>query len=210
MKVKVRIVENFSTIQQSKLEALGIKVKAEWDAFMIDVDNSIIEQVLKIVDNSIIQRVAVFTETDRNNSPFLNIRSNKILGYAKPDEEDEVDAFPYPFDIYPYYKDVFEIVNTDPNYGMLRGKQVGSYSLSGEPKWGKKHIASAHYIEDSFFTTPEVYQTVFQPLGIKCLPVFNYKTKKTAKDYCSISSARDKLFRTYYRQSTIKRGYYLY
>lgn len=52
-----------------------------------------------------------------------------MLGYAKPDDESIVDEYEYPFDLYPYYKGVFEIINTDKQFGILRGNQIGYYSL---------------------------------------------------------------------------------
>jgi len=184
MNVKIRVVKDFNKEEQLKLKELGIQVETGWDAFEIDEKNPIISNVKSIFDrnwDSIIQREASFSEKDRTLAPYLNIWSNKMLGYAKPDVEDEVDGYSYPFDIYPYYKDIFEVENTDENYGLLRGKQIGLYSLEGEPKWGKNGIASANYIEDAFFVTPEIYESIFKPLNINYLPVLNYKTGKNLK-----------------------------
>jgi hypothetical protein len=186
MKIKIKVVKDFSQKEQVELEEIGIKVIIGWDDFEIDTDNSnmqYIQHILRSSDwNTISQREALFSEKDRSDAPFINIYSNKMLGYAKPDgDEDEVDDFPYPFDIYPYYKGVFEVKDTDENYGLLKGTQIGSYSLNGEPNWGNKDIASANYIEDTFFVKPEIYNDIFKPLNINCLPVFNYKTSLPLK-----------------------------
>ncbi|PQL94661.1 hypothetical protein [Apibacter adventoris] len=108
------------------------------------------------------QREIVFSEKDKENAEYLTIYASKILGDAKPDTENKINTFTYPFTVYPYYKDVFEIVDTDEEYGLLRGEQIGNYSLNGEPKWGNSNIASANYIENAFFTPLETYESIFK------------------------------------------------
>lgn len=68
------------------------------------------------------QREIVFSEKDKENAEYLTIYASKILGDAKPDTENKINTFTYPFTVYPYYKDVFEIVDTDEEYGLLRGE----------------------------------------------------------------------------------------
>jgi hypothetical protein len=190
MKVKIRVVKSFSRKEQIELEKIGINIKLDWDAFEVDADDLNVSKIQNILSNSdwnsISQQEASFSEKDRTDAPYLNIYSNKMLGYAKPDDEDEVDNYLYPFDIYPYYKGVFEVANVDDNYGLLRGRQIGLYSLNGEPKWGNKDIASANNIEDTFFVKPEIYKEIFEPLNIKCLPVLKYKTLELLKTVVQI------------------------
>lgn len=189
MKVVLRIVKDFSLQERAALQKIGIVVHSGWDAFVIDADSPVaadIQCILEDLDTTT-QIQASFSENDRTDAPFLNILANKILGYAKLDgTEEEVDDFSYPFDIYPYYKGVFEVDDTDEDYGLLRGEQIGSYSLSGEPKWGTKRIASAHCVEDAFFVPPEIYEKIFQPLNIGCLPVLKYKTAKPLQNVVQI------------------------
>lgn len=191
MRIKIRVVKDFSIEELDKLDKLGIKVNLGWDDFEINDNDPKIHNIQDILNESewenISETKASFSESDRENAPFLNIYSNKMLGYAKPDgDEVEVDNFPYPFDLYPYYKGVVEIANTDNTFGMLPGKQIGLYSLDGEAKWGKKDIASANFIEDIFFVKPEIYEEIFRPLNIKSLPVLNYKTKEPLKSVVQI------------------------
>lgn len=52
--------------------------------------------------DNVAQKKGYFSEKDRALAPYLNIYANKMLGYAKPDDESIVDEYEYPFDIYPY------------------------------------------------------------------------------------------------------------
>ena len=133
-------------------------------------------------DNCIIS--TDFTEKERESAAYLMIGASKILGYPQPEdtyeevEEDGEPEYPYPFDIYPYFRDVYEVSGTSHDYGMLRGKQIGSFALSGEPHWGKSSIGSVFDAGDVFFTTPEVYRQIFEPLGIECKQVLGYGNRK--------------------------------
>ena len=76
---------------------------------------------------------------------------------------------------------MFEIDKASEQYGVLRGKQTGYISVSGEPKWGKSSIGALFWLEDILFTTPEVYQKIFEPLGIKYRKVLGYGNQKPLK-----------------------------
>lgn len=123
-----------------------------------------------------------FTDKELASAAYLHVTAKHYLGYAQPDTQKEVDAFEYPFDDYPYYKGVFDIVNTDANYGVLRGQQIGSYQMLANPKWGRHQIGSLHYADDALFVPKAVYQQVFASLGILQQPVLDYRTKKELPD----------------------------
>jgi hypothetical protein len=189
MKIKYRIVNNFNKEEQDKLERLGINVSEGWDSFEIDEHNQNVERIKNMLNkdwDNITQKKSYFSEKDRTLAPYLNIYSNKMLGYAKTDVEAVIDKYEYPFDLYPYYKGIFEIIKTDKQFGILRGNQNGYYFLENEPNWGGNDIASANYIEDAFFVKPEVYEKIFRPLNIKSLPVINYKTQTKLENVVQI------------------------
>ena len=177
MKVKYRVGVNFNSVQVSQLRELAIYVEQGFDVFKIYIDNPNLAKIQEIIGESWNKNIipeTEFSESDREKASYLNISPTKIFGYPQP----EYTEYEYPFDIYPYLKDVFEIDKTDPEYGALKGRQIGGFRLKQEPNWGSSSIGSAHEISDFIFVKPEIYREVFQPLGIKCLPVLEYKTKK--------------------------------
>lgn len=189
MRIRFRVVKSFNKLEQENLARLGINVAEGWDVFEIGENNLNFEPIKNLFHkdwDNIAQKKAYFSEKDRALAPYLNIYANKMLGYAKPDDESIVDKYEYPFDIYPYYKGVVEIINTNKQFGILRGNQIGYYSLEDEPNWRGNEIASANNIEDAFFVKPEVFEKIFRPLNIKSLPVINYKTQTKLENVVQI------------------------
>lgn len=135
-----------------------------------------------------------FTEKERTSAPYLSIHASKILGYAQPEdtyeeiEEEGLSEYPYPFDVYPCFKDVYKVASTSNNYGMLRGEQIGDFKLIGEPRWGKAGIGATFDTGDIFFTTPEIYEKIFKPLGIECRQVLAYGNQKPLKTVVQLLS----------------------
>ena len=188
MRINYRFFGNFE--KQDVLEfktRFNIDISEGCDAFVVYEDDPIFEQVKARFGESWLDSVSVidtdFTEKERGDSHYLSIAATKMLGYPQPEglddyDEDDEEEPEFPFDIYPYFENVFEVARTDHNYGMITGKQVGSFSLLGEPKWGKSNIGSIFWSGDVYFTTPTVYKTVFEPLGIKSCPVLGYGNQK--------------------------------
>lgn len=180
MKVKYRVVKDFERADTVKLKALGIEVEEGFDAFVIDIDHPDLNTVKAIIGDEWDESVSYeteFSEDDRRNAPYLHVYPQKMFGYPQPESSKE----PFPFDQYPYYKEVFEIENTDAEYGVLKGKQIGSFRFKKEPAWGSSAIGSAFWIQDFIFVKPDVYARVFAPLNINSLPAVEYKTKKALK-----------------------------
>lgn len=101
------------------------------------------------------------------------------MGYPQPEDldgNDELEKFP--FNVFPYLKKVFEITKRSENFGIIRGKQIGSISLLSEPKWNKKGIGTIYWLEDTFFTTPSIYENIFKPLNIQSKSVIGYGNQK--------------------------------
>lgn len=189
MRIRFRVVKYFNKLEQASLARLGINVAEGWDSFEIEENNQNFEPIKNMLHqdwDNVAQKKAYCSEKDRSLAPYLNIYANKMLGYAKPDDESIIDEYEYPFDLYPYYKGVFEIINTDKQFGILRGNQIGYYSLEDEPNWRGNEIASANNIEDAFFVKPEVFEKIFRPLNIKSLPVINYKTQTKLENVVQI------------------------
>lgn len=174
------------------MENLGITVKEGCDAYVAYRGTNEFETLKAFFGKNWRDDVTIdtdFTESERAESAFLSIGAAKMLGYPQPEDydEDEGEEEPeYPFDIYPYYENVFEVAGTSPDYGMLRGKQIGNFSFLGEPRWGKSGIGSIFWSGDNFFVTPEAYHAIFEPLTIASRPVLKYKTKQPLKTVLQI------------------------
>ena len=192
MRIHYRFFENFDKKGVADLGKIGIKVEEDCFAFVLYEDDPKFELVKQYFGKNWRENVSIidtdFTESERANSPYLGIWATKRLGYPKPedwydddDEEDKEPTAPPPYKNDAYLYNVFEIDKVSEMYGVLRGKQTGYLSISGEPKWGKSSVGALFWIEDILFTTPEVYEKVFEPLGIKCKKVLGYGNQKPLK-----------------------------
>ncbi|TCC99663.1 hypothetical protein [Pedobacter hiemivivus] len=180
MKIRYRVFKDFSKQELKQLRVLAIDVKPGFDAFLVDADHAKLAEIKNIIAEeweSSISLETEFSEKDRCGSSFLHVYPAKLVGYPQP----ESAGYEFPYDLYPYFKDVFEIENTDPEFGILKGRQIGSYKLKKEPNWGSSSIGSAFWIQDSIFVKPQVYKAIFEPLGIKSLPVLEYKSHSVLK-----------------------------
>jgi hypothetical protein len=180
MKVQYRLYKRLSALKEA-----GFDIPDDSVVFVISDDDKRFEELKKILGDSWLDNVintdTDFTENERSESRYLAIEATKMLGYPQPEdwEEDEREEEPkYPFDIYPYFENVFDVANVSRDYGMLRGKQIGDFSLLGEPKWGKSDIGSIFWCGDVFFSTPSIYKQIFEPLGIGCRTVLGYGNRK--------------------------------
>lgn len=183
MRIKYRFFKNFSFKEVSKLKTSNIYVDVGCDAFTFYEHDQMNEQLLSIFGSNYKNYITVvkteFSENERINADYLSIGSSKILGYPQPkdlDGNDELEKFP--FNVFPYLKNVFEITKKSEHFGIIRGKQIGNISLSSEPKWNKKGIGTIYWLEDTFFTTPSIYENIFKPLNIKSKNVMEYGNQK--------------------------------
>ncbi|MFK8288387.1 hypothetical protein ACI76W_03925 [Capnocytophaga canimorsus] len=178
MNVSYRFFAELSAIRQA-----GFDLPNDGSVFIIQGNDERLDKVKQILGSewrNYCFAEMEFTEEERSSAPYLSIRASKNLGYLQPEdryeevEEEGLAEYPYPFDVYPYFKDVYELAGKSDTFGMLRGKQIGSFKLQGEPRWGKAMIGSTFQAGDVFFTTFEVYNTIFKPLGIACREVLAY------------------------------------
>lgn len=50
--------------------------------------------------------------------------------------------------------------------------QKAPFRMKGEPKWGTRSFFCLNWVDDEIFTKPEIWRDVFEPLGVKQLPVW--------------------------------------
>lgn len=186
MKIKYDFVKDFDYKETVDLKEIGINVKTGFDNIGFYDGSETLEKIKRYYGNSWTDYIRIepeFTENEKLGSPYLSVMASKMLGYPQPEDWDgDDDNEPeYPFDLYPYYQNIFEIDKVSEYYGVIKGKQIGNLSLLGEPKWGKFSIGSIYWCEDILFTTPNVYEKIFKPLGILCRDVLGYGNQKVLK-----------------------------
>ena len=102
-----------------------------------------------------------FSDSELAAAEWLSLRSDWYHGYPEPDIE----------------HDGYKRVTYDPEkwcVGCNCGKvQKAQFQMKNEPKWGKKGLLMMNWVFDEIFVKPEVYESVFLPLGVRCRPVLD-------------------------------------
>lgn len=86
-------------------------------------------------------------------------------------------GYPQPEGDFGYLKETYDLRDYCPACG-IGIKQIAPFRMKGEPKWGKKHILQLNWVFDEFFVLPQVWETVFRPIGIGRSIVLNHRTGK--------------------------------
>ena len=82
-------------------------------------------------------------------------------------------GYPNPEDIYEYVKVTYDVTEWCRKCGVGTEQNAAS-RMRREPQWGKRYdILRLHWVDDALFTKPEVWERVFKPFGIGCMPVLN-------------------------------------
>lgn len=88
-----------------------------------------------------------------------------------------LNDYPQPSDDCGYRKLTYDLANYCSTCGI--GKtQIAPFRLKSEPKWGKRRIMQLNWVFDEFFVHPEVWEQLFRPVGINCIPVLEHNTGK--------------------------------
>lgn len=99
-----------------------------------------------------------FTEAERRQAEYLAMQPTWHNGYPQPEDD--------------YEETSYDLTNHCATCGI--GKiQKAPLRIKGEPNWGRRSIMQLNWIFDEFFTKPEIWETVFRPVGVGCLPVLN-------------------------------------
>lgn len=129
MKIKSRFFKNFSLKEVRKLKNINIYVDVGCDAFTFYENDEMNEQLQSIFGSNYKNYVTVakteFSENERINADYLSIKSSKILGYPQPEDldgNDELEKFP--FNVFPYLKNVFEITKKVKILELLEGSKL--------------------------------------------------------------------------------------
>ncbi|MBN1617886.1 hypothetical protein JW887_00910 [Candidatus Dojkabacteria bacterium] len=89
-------------------------------------------------------------------------------------------GYPMPDDDFGYVRHTYDC-SWEENHSCFGAVQVNPFRIKGEPKWGKKHIMQLTWVNDVFFTQPAIWEEVFKPFGIDCMPVLKHSTGEELK-----------------------------
>lgn len=84
-------------------------------------------------------------------------------------------GYPQPNELEFGYRDVtYDLASYCPTCGIGL-KQKAPFQMKGEPKWGRNGVLQLNWVFDEYFTTPQVFSSVFKPHGVDCRAVTNIK-----------------------------------
>jgi hypothetical protein len=148
-----------------KLTALGFKVSEAVHTVEVYEDDPLWPQVLALMEVYQHRRnqYAHFSDGEVKKAKWLFISANWVCGY------------PYPESVPEYREATYDLADLCHTCGVGY-RQRAPYRMKREPKWGKRLITQLEWVNENFFVTPEVWEMVFQPLGIACMPVLKAKT----------------------------------
>jgi len=105
-----------------------------------------------------------FTSTEMERAQWLGMIARGHHGYPEPSDKGG------------YLNATFDLANYCRACGAGL-KQTAPFRLRKAPA-GKRSILQLNWILDEFFVAPDVWQTVFEPLGVGCRLVILHKTGK--------------------------------
>jgi len=103
-----------------------------------------------------------FSKSEVDAAPWLHLMADWHHGYPQPEDE------------FAYLGATYDLTNFCRECGIGK-KQKAPFQMTGEPKWGSKSIMQLNWVFDEYFVTPQVWKQVFEPAGIRCMPVTNTK-----------------------------------
>lgn len=115
-------------------------------------------------DGQVVPPIArtIFTKGELNGATWLRLEPEWHWGFPQPE-----DGFGY--------RDVtYDRSNFCGTCGIGL-KQVAPFRMKSEPKWGKRNILQLNWVFDEYFVTPELWRTVFKPLGVQAGEVLSKK-----------------------------------
>lgn len=106
-----------------------------------------------------------FTRTELKTSYYVNVYSSWFHGFPQPQDDFKYLAVTYDKTAYCYSCGI----------GV---PQVSPFRFKAEPKWGKRSFLQVNWVFDEYFVKPEVWETLFKPIGVPRIPVLHYRTGK--------------------------------
>ena len=115
--------------------------------------------------DAIDQITTKFTKNELENATYMNLVSSWHYSYPMPDEDSG-----------------YLLITYDADSGCdkcgIGLRQKAPFRMKAEPKWGKKQILQLNWVFDEFFVSPEAYEAVFKPFGIRSREVVHHKSER--------------------------------
>ena len=172
MKIQHRISFNSATELVKKIKSTGVVLAEGPIISTLEVDESDgrwpdIEYIIK--GCQVVDLVHTkFTAQELDKSKWLCLNSDWHCGYPMPDDD------------LGYLELTYNLSKYDDMSGMGY-IQKAPFRMKSEPLWKKNHFLQLHWVYDVFFVLPEVWESVFKPLSIDCIPVLLHGSDQKLK-----------------------------
>jgi hypothetical protein len=166
MKISHRIVVDLTDPERrSRFAAIGFDVHPGDFAFEVTEDDSRWPAIEAFVrDYGLLDIVSTsFSSEERQRALSLVMLADGHWEYPMPDDD------------FGYLNQTYDPSNACFECG-IGIEQVAPFRIRKVPKWGRRSFIQLNWVFDEFFTPPEVWQRVFEPLGVPCRPVVLHKT----------------------------------
>lgn len=104
-----------------------------------------------------------FTEAELEGAKFLVMHPSWHHDYPQPEDD------------FGYMNATYDLSSYCDECGA-GAKQVAPFRMTKPPSWGQKSILQLNWVFDEYFVKPDVWERVFEPLGIKYRPVVQNRT----------------------------------
>jgi len=104
-----------------------------------------------------------FSQSEISNAKWLTLDPQWHYGYPQPNEDE-----------FGYLTATYNLGDYCDQCGLGR-IQRAPFQMRGEPKWGRRGMLQLNWVFDEFFAMPDVWTSIFKPLGVACRPVHNRK-----------------------------------
>lgn len=104
-----------------------------------------------------------FSQGEISRAKWLELDPQWHYGYPQPNEDE-----------FGYLTATYDLNDYCDQCGIGKVQQA-PFQMRGEPKWGRRGMLQLNWVFDEFFSTPDVWATVFKPFGVECRPVQNRK-----------------------------------
>lgn len=169
MKISHRI-----TLDERKAEmfrAAGIEVPRSDNplvkavTFQITEDDPRWEKAARLVKQSgaLDIQATTFSSAELASAKYLAVLPSWHCGYPQPEND------------FGYLQATYDLKEYCKTCGV-GARQIASFRLKTPPQWGRKSIFQLNWVFDEYFVKPDVWDSIFRPLGIECRSVVLNKT----------------------------------
>ncbi|MCC6918546.1 MAG: hypothetical protein IT548_05045 [Alphaproteobacteria bacterium] len=100
-----------------------------------------------------------FSDEEIDTADWLALLPQFVKGYPSPDGN-ATD----------YLKNTYDLSGYCSECGVGK-KQNAPFRINGRIKWGRNGIVQLNWVFDEYFVRPEIWREIFDPMGIRSLPV---------------------------------------